>query len=109
MESKFSFKVKPYKIFMNNVDLGFCGRLNILLYNAFKQEEEACKEKNCMPAKLRALFVGLRVTYFFLFREIRNCTKQVIILPSFYRFAKLKKYENRKKNNTFFVISHIFI
>ena len=83
MESKFSFKVKPYKIFMNNVDLGFCGRLNILLYNAFKQEEEACKEKNCMPAKLRALFVGLRVTYFFSFAKYETARNRSLFCRVF--------------------------
>ena len=67
MESKFSFKVKPYKIFMNNVDLGFCGRLNILLYNAFtvSQEEEACKEKKLYAGKTPSFVCRVESNVFF--------------------------------------------
>ena len=35
-----------------------------------------------------ATHVGLTVSYFF--REIRDCTKQVTVSPSFDRFTKLK-------------------
>ena len=40
------------------------------------------------------LWLGLTVSYFFKLREIRSCTKQVTVSPSFDRFAKLK--ENTK-------------
>ena len=42
--------------------------------------------------------VGLTVSYFFQLREIRNCTKQVTVSPSFDRFAKLKKIRKYEKS-----------
>ena len=43
------------------------------------------------------LWLGLTVSYFFKLREIRSCTKQVTVSPSFDRFAKLKKIRKLRK------------
>ena len=42
-------------------------------------------------------YVGLTVSYFFLFREILNFTKQGAVSLSFDRFAKLKKVRKYAK------------